>query len=86
MYDSFTHQLAGLDLTGLTIKPAPFDPSDFPSEEAVDQTLAAVWSDMFVMFSRDIARSGRGRRGLGLRQSVSPCCQPQVYPARPGER
>lgn len=51
MYDSFTHQLAGLDLTGLTIKPAPFDPSDFPSEEAVEQTLAAVWSDMFVMFS-----------------------------------
>lgn len=51
MYDSFTHQLAGLDLTGLTIKPAPFDPSDFPSEAAVEQTLAAVWSDMFVMFS-----------------------------------
>ena len=51
MYDSFTQQLAGLDLAGLTIKPAPFDPSDFPSEEAVEQTLAAVWSDMFVMFS-----------------------------------
>ena len=51
MYDSFTHQLAGLDLTGLTIKPAPFDPSDFPNEKAVEQTIAAVWSDMFVMFS-----------------------------------
>ncbi|QQN75209.1 DUF2493 domain-containing protein [Croceicoccus sp. YJ47] len=51
MYDSFTHHLAGLDLTGLTIKLAPFDPSDFPSEEAVEQTLAAIWSDMFVMFS-----------------------------------
>ena len=51
MYDSFTHQLAGLDLAGLTIKPAPFDPSDFPCEEAVEQTLSAVWSDMFVMFS-----------------------------------
>ncbi|MDF1835607.1 MAG: chromosome segregation ATPase, partial [Alteraurantiacibacter sp. bin_em_oilr2.035] len=51
MYDSFTHQLAGLDLAGLAIKPAPFDPSDFPSEEAAEQTLAAIWSDMFVMFS-----------------------------------
>lgn len=51
MYDRFTQHLAGPDLAGLTIKPAPFDPSDFPSEEAVEQTLAAVWSDLFVMFS-----------------------------------
>jgi hypothetical protein len=51
MYDSFIDQLSGLDLSGLRIKPAPFNESDFPCEDAIDQTLAAVWSDLFAMFS-----------------------------------
>ena len=51
MYDSFIDQLSGLDLSGLSIRPAPFDATDFPCEEAIDQTLGAVWSDLFAMFS-----------------------------------
>lgn len=51
MYDSFAAQLAGLDLSGFAIAPAPFDESDFPCDEAVQQTLGAVWSDLFAMFS-----------------------------------
>ncbi|MBN9504765.1 MAG: DUF2493 domain-containing protein [Altererythrobacter sp.] len=51
MYDSFTHQLAGLDLSGLTIAPAPFTPADFPSDEAIEQTFAGVWSDLFALFA-----------------------------------
>ena len=51
MYDSFASQLAGLDLSGFTIAPAPFNETDFPCEDAIEQTLAAVWSDLFAMFS-----------------------------------
>lgn len=51
MYDSFTAQLAGLDLAGLSIQPAPFNETDFPAEEASEQTLAAVWSDLFALFA-----------------------------------
>lgn len=51
MYDSFIEQLAGLDLSGFAIKPAPFDKTDFPCEDAIDQTLAGVWSDLFAMFA-----------------------------------
>src|SRR5690606_36487004 len=31
--------------------PAPFNETDFPAEEASEQTLAAVWSDMFALFA-----------------------------------
>lgn len=51
MYDSFIDQLSGLDLSGLSIRPAPFNETDFPCEDAIEQTLAAVWSDLFAMFS-----------------------------------
>ena len=51
MYDSFINQLAGLDLAGLSITPAPFIESDFPSEDAAEQTITAVWSDLFAMFT-----------------------------------
>jgi hypothetical protein len=51
MYDSFLEQLAGLDLTGFSIQPAPFNITDFPSEEAIDQTLGAIWSELFAMFA-----------------------------------
>ena len=51
MYDSFASQLADLDLTGFTIAPAPFDATDFPSEDATAQTLGAVWSDLFALVS-----------------------------------
>lgn len=51
MYDSFIDQLSGLDLSGLSIRPAPFNETDFPCEDAIDQTLGAVWSDLFAMFS-----------------------------------
>ncbi|WPZ03203.1 DUF2493 domain-containing protein [Blastomonas marina] len=51
MYDSFIDQLSGLDLSGLSIRPAPFNETDFPCEDAIEQTLGAVWSDLFAMFS-----------------------------------
>lgn len=51
MYDSFLEQLAGLDLTGFSIQPAPFNATDFPGEEAINQTLAAIWSELFAMFA-----------------------------------
>jgi hypothetical protein len=51
MYDSFIDHLSGLDLSGLSIKSAPFNETDFPCEDAIEQTLAAVWSDLFAMFS-----------------------------------
>jgi hypothetical protein len=51
MYDSFLEQLAGLDLTGFSIQPAPFNTTDFPGEEAIDQTLGAIWSELFAMFA-----------------------------------
>ena len=35
MYDSFTAQLAGIDLTGFSVQPAPFNETDFPADEAL---------------------------------------------------
>lgn len=51
MYDSFTSQLAGLDLAGFSVGPAPFNQTDFPCDKAVEQTLGAVWSDLFTLFA-----------------------------------
>lgn len=51
MHTSFADQLAGLDLAGFSIGPAPLSTSDFPVREAVVQTLEAVWSDLFAMVS-----------------------------------
>ena len=49
MHTSFADQLAGLDLAGFSIGPAPLSTSDFPLGEAVVQTLEAVWSDLFAL-------------------------------------
>ena len=51
MSTSFAEQLAGLDLAGFSIGPAPVTQTDFPTSEAVVQTLEAVWSDLFALFS-----------------------------------
>ena len=51
MYENFTEQLAGLDISGLTIAAAPFGPADFPACDAVSQTLEGVWSDLFALFT-----------------------------------
>ena len=51
MHSSFSEQLAGLDLSGFSIGPAPVSTNDFPVHEAVVQTLEAVWSDLFAMVS-----------------------------------
>ncbi len=47
MHTSFSDQLAGLDLAGFSIGPAPVTSTDFPVREAVVQTLEGVWSDLF---------------------------------------
>ena len=51
MHTSFADQLAGLDLAGFSIGSAPVSTSDFPIREAVEQTLEAVWSDLFALVS-----------------------------------
>jgi hypothetical protein len=51
MDNLFTRKLAGLDLSGLTISNSPFTSSDFPAQDAISQTLAAVWSDLFAVFT-----------------------------------
>lgn len=47
MHASFAEQLAGLDLAGFSIGPAPVNQTDFPTTDAVSQTLEAVWSELF---------------------------------------
>lgn len=51
MHSSFSDQLAGLDLSGFAIGPAPVSATDFPTTQAVVHTLEAVWSDLFAMIS-----------------------------------
>jgi hypothetical protein len=51
MHSSFADQLAGLDLAGFSIGPSPVSTSDFPTRDAVCQTLEAVWSDLFALLS-----------------------------------
>lgn len=51
MLSQFHDQLAGLDLAGFSIGPAPVGDADFPTTEQASQTLEAIWSDLFAMFS-----------------------------------
>lgn len=51
MNTSFADQLSGLDFAGFSIGPSPVSTSDFPSREAVIQTLEGVWSDLFALVS-----------------------------------
>lgn len=51
MQTSFAEQLAGLDLAGFSIGPAPVETRDFPNSTAVTQTLEAVWSDLFALIT-----------------------------------
>lgn len=51
MHASFTEQLKAFDLGGLTIAANPLLPTDLPCEDAVSQTLEAVWSDLFALFT-----------------------------------
>ena len=51
MHTSFADQLAGLDLAGFSIGPAPVSRTDFPEREALVQTLDAIWSDLFALFA-----------------------------------
>lgn len=49
MHTSFSEQLSQLDLSGFSVGPAPISQTDFPSTEAVSQTLEALWSDLFAL-------------------------------------
>ncbi len=51
MHTTFADQLAGLDLSGFSIGPAPVGTADFPLREEVAQTLGAVWSELFAMIT-----------------------------------
>jgi hypothetical protein len=51
MHTTLAAQLAQLELGALTIHPTPGSCStDLPADEAIEQTLAAVWSDLFQLF------------------------------------
>lgn len=49
MHTSFAEQLSQLDLSGFSVGPAPLSKTDFPTTEAVSQTLEALWSDLFAL-------------------------------------
>jgi hypothetical protein len=49
MHTSFAEQLSQLDLSGFSVGPAPLSQTDFPTTEAVSQTLEALWSDLFAL-------------------------------------
>lgn len=51
MHKPFSEQLAGLDLAGFSVGPAPLTTTDFPATEAVAQTLSAVWSELFALLT-----------------------------------
>ncbi|GGD84364.1 DUF2493 domain-containing protein [Croceicoccus mobilis] len=51
MHSQIHDQLAGLDLSSFSIGPAPVGAADFPTTEQASQTLEAIWSDLFAMFS-----------------------------------
>ena len=51
MRTTFDAQLAQLELGALTIQSTPADRSnELPADEALEQTLTAVWSDLFQLF------------------------------------
>jgi len=51
MHSNLAAQLAQLELGHLTIeRNEPADSTDLPEGEAVEQTLAAIWSDLFALF------------------------------------
>jgi SLOG family YspA-like protein len=51
MRTTFAAQLAQLELGALTIQSTPADRStELPADEALEQTLTAVWSDLFQLF------------------------------------
>lgn len=51
MRTTLASQLAQLELGALTIQPSPGSCStELPPDDAVEQTLAAVWSDLFQLF------------------------------------
>jgi hypothetical protein len=51
MRTTFAAQLAQLELGALTIQSTPADRStELPPDEALEQTLTAVWSDLFQLF------------------------------------
>ena len=51
MHTSFAAQLAQLELGHLSLQRSPEEsPAGLPSEDAVEQTLRAIWSDLFALF------------------------------------
>jgi hypothetical protein len=51
MRTTLAAQLAQLELGALTVQPIPASScTELPQDEAVEQTLAAVWSDLFQLF------------------------------------
>ena len=80
MHSSFSDQLAGLDLSGFSIGPAPVSTNDFPVHEAVVQTLEAVWSDLFAMVSGTALEADAEDRGRVATTTRGP--PPEWVPAR----
>lgn len=50
MHTSFAAQLAQLELGHLAIERVETNVADGPGDEAIEQVLAAIWSDLFALF------------------------------------
>lgn len=50
MHTSFANQLAQLDLGHLNVQRIESTSTDRPKDAAIEQTLAAIWSDLFALF------------------------------------
>jgi len=66
MQRSFSEQLAGLDLASFSIGPPPVTSTDYPSADAVSQTLTGVWSDLFAMLVDTALEADAEDLGWGL--------------------
>ncbi len=66
MQSTFADQLAGLDLAGFTIGPPPVTSTDYPSTDAITQTLVGVWSDLFAMLVDTALEADAEDIGWGL--------------------
>ena len=70
MHTSFADQLAGLDLAGFSIGPAPLSTRYFTARDSVVQTLEAVWSDLFAMVSGTALEADADAIGAALGASA----------------
>ncbi|QGN54083.1 DUF2493 domain-containing protein [Novosphingobium sp. Gsoil 351] len=63
---SFAHQLARLDLGHLSVRRFENTAIDPPCSEAIEQTLAAIWSELFMLFPETVLEDDAEEIAWGL--------------------